>query len=911
MNNPEGRYEIRCLCELMEDPVGIDRDDPRITWMADRLPGKQKGYRVIVGLDEKTDQMIWDSGLIFDEKVNTAVLPGKILRSAQRYYYRVELLLADAEEGSEAEMFRVSGPVCTFFTGILEKEEPDAWGACWVGGAGLRNHSYLLRFPFSVDEDEAGAAVFVASPNYYYASLDGKPLCGTVLQPVFTDASKSIRYDTYPLTLCPGMHVLGLEIGNGWHAMDLGERHVAKNEHIAALRICLRKKDGTLRWISSSPENCFISAQAPSVYNNIYRGETRDERRSQPGFDTPDFLMRREDGWAKVFEMDGPDGEVMARAMEPAVIRREMAPVCIYSCPDGSFTADFGQNFAGWVRIRSKGTCGQKIVLRFAELINEDHTINDSSLNGLHVTDTFIFGNKSGAVFDAPGSAASSGRPKDGEEVFEYTFEPRFTWHGFRYVQIEGLSQKPAAGDVTGCVISSDVARISTFSADDPALEWYYHAMLWTEQSNLMSIPSDCPQRAERVAWLNDMTVRNECALYNYRLPSLYRKWCRDIRDTQGRRTGAIADTAPYYRNGQKPADPVASSFLMVPWNVYCHYGDTRILEENVDACVRWVRFLHRHSDEGIVRYCPMGDWASPKKWCDPNSIGAGSVSAITPTVYMATGFVYLNCCLIQKMMMVLGREQDAAVWKKEAEKAAQVFRNAYARDGYFGTGSQGCNAFALWLGLADETTGEAQKVLEHLLQDLRDQDMHLTTGNLCSRFVVEVLFRYGYADEALEVLTQKTYPGWGFMMENGATTLWERWEKVDTYEGVSKMASYNHAMSGAAAIVLHKYLLGISVDEEHPGFARFTVDPKIPEKLNRAEGSLQTVRGRAGCRWEKKENGALMLEVDVPFGTEAEIALPAFDENGKISNRKPRRHVMRPAGSWRFELTPGSRPVL
>ena len=191
MNNPEGRYEIRCLCELMEDPVGTDRDDPRITWMADRLPGKQKGYRVIVGLDEKTDQMIWDSGLIFDEKVNTAVLPGKILRSAQRYYYRVELLLADAEEGSEAEMFRVSGPVCTFFAGILEKEDPDAWGACWVGGAGLRNHSYLLRFPFSVDED--------GDPVLIEANLN----CGGVFinqinnGPLFGDDTKKILDEVF------------------------------------------------------------------------------------------------------------------------------------------------------------------------------------------------------------------------------------------------------------------------------------------------------------------------------------------------------------------------------------------------------------------------------------------------------------------------------------------------------------------------------------------------------------------------------------------------------------------------------------------------------------------------------------------------------------------------------------------
>lgn len=895
MNNPEERYEIRCLCELMENPVGIDCDDPRIIWMADRLPGKQKGYRVTVGLDEGLDQTIWDSGVIFSETANEAVLHGQLLRSASRYYYRVELLLTDEKDCGKTEELRVSGPVCSFFTGILETEEPPVWDECWVGGAGLRNHSYLLRLPFSVNEDEEGAAAFIASPNYYYASLDGEPLCDTVLQPVFTDTSKSIRYDTYPLSLNPGRHVLGVEMGNGWHAMDLGERHVAKNEHVAAIRICLRKKDGSLRWISSAPENCFVSAQAPSVYNSIYYGETRDERRSQPGFDTPDFLMRKEDGWARVFAMDGPDGEIMARAMEPAVIRRELRPVHIYTCPDGSFTADFGQNFAGWVRIRAKGRCGQKIVLRFAELMNEDHTINDSSLNGIHVTDTFIFGQK---------SAVSSTAPESEDEVFEYTFEPRFTWHGFRYVQIEGLPQMPAEDEVTGCVISSDVARISTFSSDDPTLEWYYRAMLWTEQSNLMSIPSDCPQRAERVGWLNDMTVRNECALYNFRLPSLYRKWCRDIRDTQGRRTGAIADTAPYFRNGQKPADPVSSSFLMVPWNVYCHYGDTRILEENVDACARWIRFLQRHSDEGIVRYSPMGDWASPKQWCDPNSIGAGSVSAITPPVYMATGFLYLNCRLMQKMLKALGRLKEAGLWEKEAERAAQAFRNVYAHEGYFGTGSQGCDAFALWLGLTDETSGETQKVLAHLLQDLRDKDMHLTTGNLCSRFVVEVLFRYGYADEALEVLTQKTYPGWGYMMENDATTLWERWEKVDTYEGVSKMASYNHAMSGAAAITLHKYLLGISVDEEHPGFAGFTVDPMIPANISRAEGSIQTVRGRVGCRWEKKENGTLVLEVDVPFGAEAEIALPAFDENREVSNRKPRRHIVRPAGNWRFELT-------
>lgn len=877
--------DIKCLCELMEDPVGIDTKMPRFSWGTFGICEKQKGYRIVVSDSAELIAPVWDSGYVESEESNLIAYDGESLKSGTRYYYYVEIF---------GERSQYKSPVFTFFTAILEERE---WDACWIGGAGVKDHSFLFRWPFYVKDDVKTAAAFVASPNYYQLTLDGENVRDTKLNNAFTEYGKTLLYETYPFDVEKGEHVLSVEMGNGWYAMELGERGAAKGEHVLAMQIRMEYQDGTVEWLTGNCDDCFCSSQAPSVFNSVYRGETYDARLIQHGFDTTEFTMDEEKGWTKAFWQDSPGGTVRAQMMEPIRIVEELSPVTIWQCGDGSYTADFGQNFAGWVRLSIQGRNGQEITLRYAELVNEDHTINDSSLNGLKVVDRFILeGSKT--------------------EVFE----PKFTYHGFRYVQIEGLEAPLSKENLTGCVVHSSVKRISAFETDNALLNQFYRCMLWTERSNLYGIPTDCPQRGERVGWLNDMTVRNECALYNYRLPMLYRKWTGDIRDTQGRVTGAISDTAPFFRMGQKPADPVSSSFLLVPWNVYCFYGDKKILEENYESCKRWVSYLDRHSEDHIVRYSPMGDWASPSKWCVSGSLGAGAVSAVTPTVFMATGYQYYNYILLGKMARVLGKQEDAALFKERSEKIKEAFlaRFYQEEEGYFWKNSQTCNAFPLYLGMIDGE--EKASVLEHLRRDVaQTNEFHLTTGNLGSKYVLEVLFLNGLVEEAYALLTQTTYPSWGYMFENGATTMWERWEKVDSYHGKSRMASHNHAMSGAVAVCFHKYLAGLRVDEEQPGFKNIVIRPLIPKELHHVKGSIETVYGEGSCEWQVTK-GKLEIVVYVPFNCTADLYLPLIWENDVTVSSSGQeclkesftemklsegRFLYRKitAGTWRFEL--------
>lgn len=876
--------DIRCLCELMENPVGIDLAAPRFSWGSDTIYEKQKGYRIVVSDSEEFALPVWDSGYVESEESNLIGYGGKELKSGTRYYYYIEIF---------CEKQQYISPVFTFFTAILEERN---WDECFIGGAGAK-HSFLIRWPFLIRDEVKTAAAFVASPNYYQLTFDGAAVRDTKLNNAFTEYTQTLLYETYPLQAGKGEHVLGIEMGNGWYAMELGERGVAKGEHILAIQIRVEYVDGTVEWLTSGCDNCYCSSFAPAVQNSIYCGETYDARLAQPGFDTAEFIMSKERRWEKAFWQDPPGGKIRAQMMEPIRIAEELSPKEIWQCGDGSYTVDFGQNFAGWIRLTAWGRAGQEITIKYAELINEDHTINDSSLNGLHVTDKFILKGQ-------------------GTEAFE----PKFTYHGFRYVQIEGLEAGLLKEHITGCVVHSSVKKISGFETDHALLNRFYRCMMWTERSNLYGIPTDCPQRSERVGWLNDMTVRNECALYNYRLPMLYRKWTGDIRDTQGKVTGAISDTAPFFRMGQKPADPVSSSFLLVPWNVYCFYGDKRILEENYDSCKRWAAYLDRHSDGYIVRYSPMGDWASPSKWCDRGSIGAGAVSAITPTVFMAAGYQYYNYILLEKMACVLGKRDDAGTFKEKAERVKEAFFNRFYQEseGYFCKNSQACNAFPLYLGMLEGK--EKAAVLEHLRKDVAETNRyHLTTGNLGSKYVLEVLFQNGLVEEAYSLLTQTTYPSWGYMLENGATTLWERWEKVDSYHGKSRMASHNHAMSGAVAVCFHKYLAGLRIDEEKPGFQNMIVRPLIPKELHYVKGSIETVFGKASCQWKTTED-MLEISVSVPFNTTADLYLPVIWEgnivvssNGQECSNGMFSEVQLPegrflhrkitAGSWRFEL--------
>lgn len=841
---------MKVYCEYLENPVGIDLKHPRFSWEGESGGNGrgQKSYHIYVAkkkkdLKEKAN-LVWDSGEVLSAQNVNVPYAGDRLETAETYYYQVEAM-------DEPDGIRHSGEG-SFTTGIME-EQP--WRASWLGGPWMEEGAFWFRTSISIQKKVEAAFIYVVSPNYYVLTVNGKKCSDAVLQNANTDSAKTVLYATYPVKdlLKQGENAIGIELGNGWKALSMSVAQAGLGEHLFSLQMLLKFDDGSSQWILSESDDWFYTNKGPVKENCIYHGETYDARCELPGWNEIGYDMGSAGvPWYQAVEFEPEPGEVKAQYLEPIKVVAYREPEKIYQLPDGSYTFDMGQNFSGWSRLKIKGPKGLSIKMLHAELMHDDHTVNQLSLRGVRATDTYIL-------------------KGEGVEIYE----PRFTYHGYRYVQVFGLLHKPDADTITGCVVRSDVAQIGTFVCNEPLLNQLQSNINWTEQSNLHSIPTDCPQRDERLGWINDMTVRNECALYNFRLAQLYTKWLRDIRDTQGEKTGAITDTAPFRVFGCRPADPVGAVTFLLPWNMYRHYGDKRIIEECYDANKKLAAYLKRNSTEYIIRWATMGDWASPVGETDKNSIGGGAVSTVTPLRLMATAYFYYDCCLMANMARVLGREEDAAYYLYEAGKIKQAFiREFYnPQEKCFGKNSQGSNTIALYLGLVPEADRDA--VLKNLIADIQSNDMHLTTGNMCSRYIIEVLLQNGYRDIAYELLTQTTYPSWGYMIENGATTLWERWEKVTEECPMSKMASHNHPMYGAVGVCFYKYFAGIDADEKEPGFKNVIVRPVIPTKLQKVEAGVQTLHGKIGNTWEKKKDGSFFMRTEIPFNCTATVRIP------------------------------------
>jgi alpha-L-rhamnosidase len=405
----------------------------------------------------------------------------------------------------------------------------------------------------------------------------------------------------------------------------------------------------------------------------------------------------------------------------------------------------------------------------------------------------------------------------------------------------------------------------------------------WTEASNLHSIPTDCPQRDERKGWLNDMTVRIDQALYNYDLSSFYSKWIDDIGDTQAS-DGSIRDYAPSL-GSETPADPVSASYLLVALKSYMFYGNERIIRQHYDGFKKWVDYLNLRTENGIVNYSSWGDWAPPIKFATESGVNAGWVSKYTPGAFMSTGYLYYCARIVSEMAYFLGNKDDEIFYKKLAIKTAGVFNKKYWNEQFGGyeLNNQACNSFALFLGLVDKE--KIPRVIDNLVADVKKHDYHLTTGNLCTKYLLEMLTEHGYPEVAYKIAIQETYPGWGFMLANGATTLWERWE----YE-TSAMNSLNHPMMGSVDSWFYKYLVGILPDPSKVGFEKFTIHPYIINEIDFVEGEYNSVKGIIKSAWNKTP-GLINMDITIPGNSTAIVYIPTrnianiTESNQKIEN--------------------------
>lgn len=862
-------------CEYFTDPLGIDAVSPRLSWqICQNVRGaSQSAYRIFVSLSEQDAAAgkgeIWDSGRIQSSRCTAVEYRGLPLKSRTRYYWTVLLYDREGYEGVLSE-------TAWFETALLNESE---WQGCWIGMP-CTGPAQLIRKEFTLEKEIASARVYVAGLGYYELYVNGEKQGVNVMDPGYTNYVERVFYVTYDVTqaLGRGENCIGVMLGMGWH------KHP---EFI--LQMYVTYADGSEFSLCTQPVSWDMFT-APITYNNIYSGEHYDYRfevndwcrvnpdiikehprkgwevyagfMPWPGHDeSPEY----EDTLHKSYyclEAEVPGGKLQAQPIEPIRVVNRLKAQKITNPQEGIYVVDFGQNIAGWASMKINGSRDQFITIGYSEILHDDGTINQDYLKAAE-----NYGSSIAMQTDVY-------RLKGGFQ----SFEAHFTYHGFRYIQITGLTEMPGEDMFEACVVRSSVDSIGFFESSNPLLNKIQENILWGEQTNLHSIPTDCPQRDERMGWLNDMTARYEEAMFNFKMVHIYEKWAQDITDAQDSVSGAIPDTAPLKR-GQRPADPCVASYLLVTKAIYDHYANKRSIENQYDGMKKWTDFLYRQSRNGILEYSFWGDWAGPKEFTTRQMCEA--ISKITPGEVISTGYLYYDLKLMQGFAKVIGKDADAQDFAQRAEMIKAAFIREFFNDekGWVSTNSQGCNVFALYMGLVPE--GREAEVAKHLAEDVIARDYHLTTGNLCTKYLPEMLTKYGYVDVAYKLLTQTTYPSWGYMIEKGATTIWERWE----YETSWGMNSHNHPMYASVSAWFYKYLAGIST-VEGSAFENIVIRPYLPAELDKAGAKLNTVRGELFSGWEKKD-GLTQFKLTVPGGSKAEVYIPltggTVAEGGKV----------------------------
>jgi len=828
-------------CEYATNPIGLDIQSPRLNW---RIESGQRGiiqssYQIIVSNSmEKLSQDtadVWDSGKIKASNSTGIFYNGRELSSRQRFFWKVRIWTNNnhVSEWSEPAFFE---------TGLLNKED---WISDWITYVpGIPGRVLYFKATFNKEKPVKQARAYISGLGFYEMQINKRKVGDQFLEPAQSTYRKRIYYSTYDITdyLSEDSNVVLVSVAPGWYGIPS-----------LWLQIEVTYLDGSVRWITSNDMRHVTTG--PVIYSTIFDGESYDARLAVPDLykpGVPSGLMNKD--WAWAHNTDDPGDNLISQIVEPIKVVDTIVPTIITEPAPGIYVVDAGRNLAGWAALKVTGKEGTKISLKFAEFCYENGLVNQENLRNAKAEDTYILNGK-------------------GVE----TWHPSFTYHGFRYIQVEGFPYRPQSGDITVHVVRSAVAHTGKFTCSNKLLNNIHQMIVNTESSNLHSVPTDCPQRDERMGWLNDLTVRIEQAIYNFDMSRFYPKFIDDVEDTQDE-DGSITCVAPF-RFGMRPADPVSASYLLLAWKCYEFYGDERIIREHYAGMKAWVDFLNSRTENGIVNYSYYGDWCPPEAFGEPSHT---AISKYTPGKMISTGYLFYCSKIISKMAQIIGNPKDEEYYKHLAENISKAFNNAYwdEQAGGYASNNQASNSFALYMGLVDENN--IPRVVTNLFEDVKKHDYHLTTGNLCTKYLMEILTEYGYAEAAYKIATQTTYPGWGYMLANGATTLWERWE----YATGDAMNSHNHPMMGSVDSWFYKYVLGIKPELDYPGFQKFIIRPFIIKELDFAEGELNTVKGLIKTAW-KKQGNILTIDVTVPDNTTAKIFVPAknmknITESGK-----------------------------
>jgi alpha-L-rhamnosidase len=918
-------------CEYLSDPLGIDVSVPRLSWIitSDRRSERQTAYQILTASSTKllsaNQGDLWDSGKVAAEDSCQVAYAGSALASRQACFWKVRVWDRNGKPSRWSA-------VAEWHMGLLEAKD---WQAKWItagratpaatvtlvirratyaavegggtmdatevlasrvrdnrlnlpvnnatlgldpapnkvkrlrveyelGGVPLskeinENQSLVLpeepagvcylRKSFDLNKPAQRAVLYASALGLYEVHINGRRVGDHVLAPDWTDYSQRVRYQAYDVTalLKRRGNALGALLADGWfsgHIGNGGYQYFGKTPaFIAQLEVTYA--DGSREQIAT--DGSWKSRPSPILSSDFMLGEDYDARLEIKGWDRPGLDDAR---WAAASVRDESDRRLESQVMEPVRQIVELKPKAVKEIKPGVWVYDLGQNMVGVVRLKASESAGTRITLRHAEMLNPDGTIYTANLRKAASVDHYI----------CRGAGVE-------------TWQPRFTFHGFRYVEVTGLTGRPRQDAVTGVVIASDTTRTGEFACSDARLNQLQSNIQWGQRGNYVSVPTDCPQRDERLGWMGDAEVFIRTAAYNADIAAFFTKWLVDVDDAQSPE-GSFSDVSPKTSGGSGvPAWGDAGTIC--PWTIYEVYGDTRILEQHLPAMTRWVEYLRQHSVELIRekdRGNDYGDWLS--------------IGADTPKDLIGTAFFAYSTHLVANSYRALGRVEEAQKYDQLFADIKAAFNRHYvAADGRIQGDTQCDYAMALKFELLPPEL--RPKAAEYLAENIQAKGGHLSTGFVGVSYLLPVLTQAGRADAAYGLLLQDTFPSWLFSVKHGATTIWERWDGWTPEKGFQDpgMNSFNHYSLGSCGEYLFGGIGGIR--PASAGFKSILIAPVIRDGLTWARTSFISIHGKIATAW-KRDGNRLTLEVVVPANTTATICLPTLNPAGIAESGRP-----------------------
>jgi len=863
-------------CEYRINPLGIDVAVPRLGWQiqSSRRGEQQTAYQIQVA-ESPADlaagrSLLWDTGKVASPASIHIPYTGPTLRSGQRCYWRVRIWDADGRATPWGEP-------AFWEMGLLQAGD---WQAEWITpdwdeDTTQSQPAPMLRRTFRLQGPVKAARIYVTSLGLYELHLNGQRVGDGLLTPGWSAYDHRLQYQTYDVTalLRAGDNALGAILADGWYRGWLGfagNRNTYGDRLALLLQLQITYVDG--RTVVIASDDGWRATTGPIRAADLYNGETYDARLELAGWAAPGYDDR---AWQGVRRLDHGKGMVVGPGGPLVKSHEEIRPVQIIHTPAGETVFDLGQNMVGWVRLKVQGPAGATVTLRHAEVLDQQGNLYTTNLRAAKQTVQYTL--RGGGM---------------------ETYEPGFTFMGFRYVAVDGFPGEPGLDSLTGIVVHSDIPSTGTFECSNPLINQLQHNIVWGQKGNFVDVPTDCPQRDERLGWTGDAQVFIRTACFNRDVAGFFTRWLRDLAAEQGP-GGSVPHVIPDPMGRPSPrrrggmgggsSSAWADAAVICPWTVYLCYGDTRILEQQYASMAAWVGYMRAQAGDKYLWTTGFhfGDWL------DFRGMGPMAAAPITDKELIATAFFAYSTNLLQRTAEVLGKAEDAAMYADLLAKIQTAFGAEFVSPaGRVASNSQTSYVLALHFDLLPEAL--RPKAAARLAEEVRNHGYHLTTGFVGTPYLCHVLHRFGYTDLAYELLNQESYPSWLYPVKKGATTIWERWDgiKPDGSFQDAGMNSFNHYSYGAIGDWMYRVVAGIDTDVREAGYRHAFIRPYPGGGLTHARAVLESPYGQIVSAWDLTD-ADLRLHVTVPPNARATVRILAKDlaqvtESGRPLDRAP-----------------------